>query len=156
MVSAEVEVERNGRRSAVIELPVVEATPALFTSDPWGLGQVAAFNQDSTLNSPSNAAVRGSILVLYATGVGLLDRPVEDGEVIPIGAPYPGLRLPVSVVIGPLESEILYAGPAPGFVAGLVQINVRIPADIYTSDTVRLSLHVGDFTDFGVTSVAIH
>lgn len=39
-----------------------------------------------------------------------------------------------------LEAEVLYVGPAPGFVAGLVQINARIPAGIQNAGGVAVSL----------------
>ncbi|MBI1898990.1 MAG: hypothetical protein HYS04_21020 [Acidobacteria bacterium] len=37
------------------------------------------------------------------------------------------LLLPVKVFIDGIESEVLYAGGAPGLVAGVNQINVRVP-----------------------------
>jgi uncharacterized protein (TIGR03437 family) len=153
--SVEIEVEHNGQRSAAVELPVVEATPALFASDPWGIGQAAALNQDGTLNSRGNPAAPGSVIVLYATGLGPLDRPAEDGEIIPIGPPYPGMKLPISVLVDySFEAEILYAGPAPGFVAGFVQINARIPNENYQGDLPPVVLRAGDFSGDG-TGIAI-
>jgi uncharacterized protein (TIGR03437 family) len=57
-----------------------------------------------------------------------------------------GLLLPVSVLyIGPTVGEslqVLYAGNAPGLVAGAVQVNFQLPANI--SGTVDLALQVGD------------
>jgi uncharacterized protein (TIGR03437 family) len=154
-LSVQVEVEYNGRRSAIIELPVIDATPALFTSTPWGMGQAAAFNQDGTLNSRDNPAALGSIIVLYATGLGPLDRIAEDGEIIPSEPPYAGLRLPLTVLIGYLEAEVLYAGPAPGYVAGLMQINARIPSGLYNTDGATVSLRVGEFATIDVADVGI-
>ncbi len=81
--------------------------PGIFTM-AGGTGQAAALNEDGTVNSSSNAAARGSIIVLYATGT---------------GADTAGL----TVTIGGYAAAVLYAGPAPGF-PGLDQINARIPA----------------------------
>ncbi len=44
------------------------------------------------------------------------------------------LRLPVTVTIGGLPAKMLYAGAAPGLVAGVVQINVVIPQGIAGGD----------------------
>ena len=40
-------------------------------------------------------------------------------------------------------SDVFYAGAAPGAVAGLFQVNARIPADTPSGD-VPLEIHVGD------------
>ena len=34
---------------------------------------------------------------------------------------------PVRVFVGGQEGEVLYAGAAPGMIAGLLQVNVRVP-----------------------------
>jgi uncharacterized protein (TIGR03437 family) len=154
-VSVEIEVERGGQRSAVIELPVVEAAPAFFTSGPWGVGQAAALNQDGTVNSRDNPAGLGSVVVLYATGLGPLDPQADDGEVIPIAPPYAGLRQPVLVRIGSVEAEVEYVGPAPGFVAGLVQINARIPAEIQNAGAVAVSLNAAGIAGMEIASIAV-
>ena len=154
-ITVQVEVERNGQRSAPIELHVVEASPAFFTHNPNGQGQAAALNQDGTLNSRDNPAALGSVIVLYATGLGLFDQALEDGEVISTEPPFAGLRQPVTVLIGSLEAEVLYAGPAPGYVAGLVQINARIPTGIFHTDGAGVSVRVGDYASFEFTGIAI-
>ena len=45
-----------------------------------GLFAGSAFNQDGTLNSAANPAAAGSVVVLYATGLGVVDIPVADGS----------------------------------------------------------------------------
>ena len=42
----------------------------------------------------------------------------------------PRLQLPAAVRIDGLEAEVLYAGAAPGLVAGVVQINARAPQGV--------------------------
>ena len=76
------------------------------------------------MNGPARPAVRGSILILYATGLGPLQPPVPTGSV-PFNAAIS--RLPVQVLIGGQQAEVLYAGVAPGSIAGVYQINARIP-----------------------------
>ncbi len=88
-------------------LSVVSAMPGLFTIAN-GQGPAAANNQDGSINSSANPATRGFVISLYATGGGS-----DVGN--------------AKVIIGGYLSDVLFAGPAPGF-PGLEQINVRVPA----------------------------
>jgi uncharacterized protein (TIGR03437 family) len=91
---------------------------------PDGTASVAAINQDGTLNSLANPAPAGSVVALYATGLGQTDPQGTDGQVaMNIGASY---LADVQVTINGVAGQVQYAGPAPGFV-GLSQINVLVP-----------------------------
>ncbi|GAB4416504.1 MAG: hypothetical protein OHK0021_22780 [Bryobacter sp.] len=87
-----------GNRTPPVRMAVESAWPGLFS---------VALNQDGTLNSPSNPAVAGSVVVLYGTGLG-------QG---PTAATVGGFR----------AEEILYADAAPGAPEGFFQINLRLP-----------------------------
>jgi uncharacterized protein (TIGR03437 family) len=52
---------------------------------------------------------------------------------------------PVSVSIGGIDSEVYFAGLAPGFV-GLYQINVRVPPTAPTGAAVPLTVTVAGAT----------
>ena len=126
--TTQVQVEFEGRRSNTIALPVVNAAPAVFTADSSGRGPGAILNENSTPNSAANPAARGSVVVLYLTGEGATSPAGVDGK--PAAAPLPVPRLPVAVSIGGVDAPVLYAGGAPGLVAGVMQVNVRIPAGV--------------------------
>ncbi len=82
-----------------------------------------------TVNGLLNTrAARGSIISIYATGEGQTQPGGIDGRIAAGSAP-PKPALPVTVLIDGKAAEVQYAGAAPGAVAGLFQVNVRIPAD---------------------------
>jgi uncharacterized protein (TIGR03437 family) len=122
-------VETGGRRSLPLTAAVSAANPAVFTADSSGAGLAAALNAEAdgsvTRHGAANPAARGAIVILYATGLGTTRPALADGKVT--SGPLPSLAAGVSVRVGGLPGEVLYAGPAPGLIAGLMQINVRIP-----------------------------
>jgi uncharacterized protein (TIGR03437 family) len=134
-------------------MPVVAASPAIFTLDASGVGQGAILNQDSTLNSPSNPATKGTIIVLFATGAGQTDPVGVDGQIAgqilskPLG--------PVAVQIGGQDAEVLYAGAAPGLISGLLQVNVRIPQSTVSSFSVPVLLSVGAIEGPGNVTLSV-
>lgn len=122
--------------SFTASMPVVRAAPAVFTANSTGLGQAAALNQDLTVNSAANPAHRGSTIVLYVTGAGYTTNPV-DGQIASTScgiACLPAPLLPVSVKVGSQFVTPSYAGAAPSLIAGVMQINVPIPATVLTGD----------------------
>jgi uncharacterized protein (TIGR03437 family) len=122
--SAGVQVEYQGQLSAVAQFAVAPASPGIFA---LGAGSWV-FNQDGTVNSSANPASAGSVVYFYATGGGQTNPGGMDGSLA--AAPFPSPIAPVSVTIGGQSAAILYAGAAPGFVAGLLQVNVRLPAGV--------------------------
>lgn len=110
---------------ASLELENAPAVPAIFTQDGSGAGPGAILNQDGSLNAWSRPAAAGSIAVLFGTGFGETSPSLRDGEVV--GGVLPALKLPVDVTVEGLPAEVLYAGPAPQLVAGVFQVNFRLP-----------------------------
>jgi uncharacterized protein (TIGR03437 family) len=150
--STQVEVEYKGLKSNVVTLPVAAASPAIFTADSSGKGNVAARNQDGSYNSTGTPAPKESIVVFYASGAGQTDPAGVDGR--PANEVFPKPLLPVTVRIGGRPADVLYYGAAPGFVAGVLQLNVRIPADS-PSGSVPLELAVGSITTQSGVTIAV-
>ena len=138
--TAQVLVNYQGNNVAAGSVPVVPSAPGIFTMNA-GTGQAAALNQDGSLNSASNPAAAGSTIVLYLTGEGQTALPGVDGQ-IAAAAPYPAPVLPVTVTIGGQPATYVYAGAAPGEVAGVMQINASIPAGV-TGNAVPVSVQIG-------------
>jgi uncharacterized protein (TIGR03437 family) len=126
--STKVEVERFGVRSNAVTMQVTQSVPALFTLNSAGFGQGAIVNQDGSVNTPENGAERNAVVILYATGEGQTDPGGVDGLLALNALPKP--MQPVRVTIGGQSAEVLYAGAAPGMVAGVMQVNVKVPAGV--------------------------
>lgn len=126
-----------------LDFNVAEAWPGIFTMDSSGQGQAAMLNEDGTLNGPANPAAKGSVVVFYATGEGQTDPPGVDGEITKDVLRRP--RLPVGVWIEGREAQVLYAGGAPGMVAGVMQVNIRLPMDVPSGNKVSVTMKLGDW-----------
>jgi uncharacterized protein (TIGR03437 family) len=71
----------------------------------------------------------------------------QDGALIGEELPIP--TLPVSATVNGQDAEILYAGGAPGLVAGVLQVNLRLPPTV--SRDVQVVLTVGPRSSQTVT-----
>jgi len=144
--STRIQVEYQNQRSSPLDFRLADAAPGLFSLDASGQGQGAILNQDYSVNNPNNPAPRGSVVMLYGTGEGQLRPPVADGSVTPTTLPLPAPVLPVTVIIGGRPAQVFYAGPAPGFVAGVLQVNVRVPEDAPAGIAVPVVIIAGAYS----------
>lgn len=143
-----------GQLTSSLMLPVVPASPAIFTLDGSGVGQGAILNQDSSINSWSNPAGRGTIVAFYATGAGQTNPPGVDGQIVGTLLSIP--VLPVSVQIDGLDAPVFYAGAAPGLITGILQVNCRIPANVTPGATVSIVLTVGSASSPQSVTIAVN
>ncbi|MFN0102711.1 MAG: hypothetical protein ACKV2U_11555 [Bryobacteraceae bacterium] len=112
---ARIEIHHRGTRRAQTIVPVAEAAPGLFP---------VVVQEDGSINSPQNPVSRGAIVTLFATGTGTL--PPES----------------VSVRIGSMPAQILWAGPAPGL-PGLLQVNLRLPSGFFAPGSHSIAFRIG-------------
>jgi uncharacterized protein (TIGR03437 family) len=127
---------------------------AIFTRDDSNLA--AALNQDGTGNSVDNPAARGSIVSLFATGLGPFNLPISDNDWTPTQPPWPSIIAPISAEIMSVSMPILYAGPAPGQPPGVYQLNVQIPDSAATGSTkVSIAWKVPNGTLFDVSQSGV-
>jgi uncharacterized protein (TIGR03437 family) len=125
-LSPDVDVQVLSPTAAVTPLTVtvVPAAPGIYTI-PNTAGIALTINQDGTLNSVQNPAPQGSVVTFYATGLNNTQPALTDGAIATAAAPLAiasAVQLSLST-----SSRILYAGAAPGDVAGVTQINLFIP-----------------------------
>ncbi len=123
--TAGIQIELQGVMSEPIAVSIAPSAPGLFTLDSSGTGLAAALNEDGSLNTASKPAKPGSIVSFYATGEGQSSPFGLDGKLVTTPLPKPLLQ--VEVTLNGQPAEVLYAGGAPSLVAGLMQINARVP-----------------------------
>lgn len=139
----QVRVRNGANLSDTVALPVTPVAPSIFSADYTGSGQGAILNEDGvTVNSSRSPAAKGSVIAIYATGEGQTDPGGVDGQ-LARGPSYPKPTLPVEVTIGGKRAEVIYAGAAPDQVAGMFQVNARIPGDT-PSGEVSVQVKVGE------------
>jgi uncharacterized protein (TIGR03118 family) len=140
--TASVVLKTAGQTTAAFTIPVAPSLPGVFFSPAaTGPGIAVALNQDATVNSATNGAAKGSVIVLFATGEGATNPVAQDGAItasdifrIPV--------LPVTLTIGGQTAQVLYAGSVPGSVAGVMEVEAVIPAGA-ASGTPAVVLSVG-------------
>ena len=152
--TTQIVVLSQGQSSSPVTMPVLPATPALFSLDGTGGGPGAILNQDGSLNSAANPAARGSVVVLYGTGAGQTN-PAGDDGMISVGSPLPTPVLPVSIFIDGRPAEVLYAGAAPEMVQGVIQINARVPATASTGPATTVIFTVGNYSSLNTVTLAV-
>jgi uncharacterized protein (TIGR03437 family) len=140
--STQVQVRYGGAVSNVLTVPVAATSPGIFTMNASGSGQGAILNHDGSVNSTANPAAPGSVVTIYATGGGITNPSSPDGSITGTDV-LPSLVNPVSVWIGDVQTEVLYRGAAPTFVAGALQINARVPTTITPGPNVPVKLVIG-------------
>jgi len=125
---ASVQVLNNNSPSAVVPVNTQLTFPGLFTTDPLGIGQAKAVNQDGRLNAVLTPARAGEVISLYATGLGDVTPASPTGQSGPAD-PLSLATQPVAASIGGVPAKVTFAGLAPGYV-GVYQVNVLVPAGV--------------------------
>lgn len=122
-----------------VSWPTAGWTPGVFMNS--GTNFAAALNQDGSVNSAANPAASGSIVSVFANGLGSITPQQADGALVNL--PLPNNVFPATVQalvpdpnsprgIGTMQvaAEVTYNGPAPFRVAGVSQINFRLNTNI--------------------------
>ena len=123
--TAVVRVEYLTRRSDPVTVPITITSPALFTLNGSGGGPGAILNQDGVLNTDETPAAGGSIVAIYLTGLGNISPTAVDAEIIT--STNFSIGNATQITIGGQDAGVAYVGVAPGFIAGVFQINAVVP-----------------------------
>jgi uncharacterized protein (TIGR03437 family) len=147
------QVKYLGQGSNSFNLTTTATAPGIFTQSGTGTGTGAILNQDGSVNGPNRPAAKGSTVAVYMTGEGATSPTGITGRVnCPSGqacsiSQLPVPLLPVTVTLidssnARYAANYSFAGEAPGFVSGAMQLNFAIPTNV-PSGTLQLFVAVG-------------
>jgi uncharacterized protein (TIGR03437 family) len=149
-------VTNKGVASAEFSVKAAEFSPAIFS-----IGDLAAVqNVDGSLaqaegsitGRATHPAKIGDVVVIYATGLGPVDKTVADGDIPPSGKAVNTLKKP-SVLFGGHTAQIQFSGLSPQFV-GVYQLNVVVP-DVVAGDKIPIQLVLGGIASPSTITVAV-
>lgn len=126
--SANVVLTVGSQTTPSFTVPVAPTAPGLFTINYTGTGAVVALNVDGTVNSPTNAAARGSMIMLFATGEGVTSPVDTDGAVETTTSLVP--VAPVTVTFNGVSATVGSDTSFPKDVSGVLDLTVTIPTNI--------------------------
>lgn len=136
-INLQIPASVNGKTQVTIEVYHQKASRARTTARvaaaaPGVFPQLV--QEDGTINAATNPAARGSVVLLFATGLGTAPLSTLD------------------IKVGTLPAQVLWAGPAPGL-PGITQINLRLPSGFFSPGGMPVTLKAGGATAPGGLSV---
>jgi len=152
--TAQIAVTQVNGQSYSTTVTVAATHPAIFAANGTGTGQGAILNADLSDNSASNPAPLGSVISIFATGLGVTSPASVDG-MLASGVNPPLVAQPLTVMIGGQSTKVLYQGAAPGLVAGVSQINVQLPSNIQAGPSVPVTIAVGGTQSQNSVTIAV-
>jgi uncharacterized protein (TIGR03437 family) len=131
-----VQIKLDGRAGPSVKVDLSTAAPALFQADSQF---VVGTRPDGSVITKDKPIRPGEIVVLYATGLGIADPNLPDGQVPTMAVAIQRIsefRVEIGGVTVP-SSSVQYAGVTPGF-AGLYQVNLKIPDILDQNPEIRI------------------
>jgi uncharacterized protein (TIGR03437 family) len=131
-------------------------SPALFTLNDQGFGQLRALNDDGTRNERGNEISRSHVISLFGTGVGYITGAPPDGQPADAVSADAKPRVFMGTAEVPADN-ITYSGLAAGQV-GTWQIDVKVPDTVAPSPSVPVFVQMRSIvsTQAGqITTIAV-
>ena len=149
---ATIVVTNGGVPSNEVLVPLAPSSPGIFSVSQSGAGPGVITHADFRLVTSVNPAQPGETVIIFLTGLGDLNPPVDDGD-LPAGLSR-AVDPTVQVFFGGEAGEVSFAGAAPCCVA-LYQINVTIPLIVFTGPAIPVAISTStgwtDFVDVALT-----
>lgn len=148
---ATVLVSNNGTSSPPAQVSTLAVSPAVLSY----MGDAIAINLDGHLalapgtipGLTTHPVARGDAIQLYATGLGAVDHDIPKGG-IPASGTVAFARVKPTVLLNGTaipDADVIFWGLTPQFV-GVNQVNIIIPPDAPTGDTVSIQISTGGIT----------
>jgi uncharacterized protein (TIGR03437 family) len=126
-----------------VTVTLAATAPGIFVAAD-GVTALAVDAPSGRLITAENPAAAGSVVTLFASGLGAVNPPVASGAAGALQEPFNRTTQTVSVTVGDRAAEVLFSGLAPGY-AGLYQLNLRLPSPLPTG-TVSIVITAGAAT----------
>ena len=157
---ATVVVTRDGNSSQPRNVQLARFSPAVYTLQAGSGPAVAVNSDDGSLAQPQGSvpginarpARIGGVIIVYASGLGPVTPPVQDGAAS-LDALRPTNTTPV-VLIGGLEAQVPFSGLAPQF-PGVNQLNIVIPQGVTPGGAVAIQIRVAGITTSNQVTIAV-
>jgi len=157
LTSAMLTTTNSDGSSVTFNVPLSAFAPAVFSVNQQGTGPgLVTIANSSTLVAAANsidgtisrAASKGEFITIYCVGLGAVNNPPPTGTATPDSSST--TVSPVSVLLNGITVPAAYAGLLPGSV-GTYQVNVQIPDNAPSGNTVALAVSVSGVTSNAVT-----
>ena len=150
--TAQVIAQNGDQTSQPFSVAVAATSPALFTADSSGQGEALALNADGSNNSAGNPAAAGSVITLYATGVGPMTPSNPDGTIL--FPPLPSTSDTITVTIGGKTATVQSSTGVANNVQGSVQIQVTVPSGL-SAGSVPVVIQAGGVASPSGVTIAV-
>ena len=137
----DVQIGLDSRYGPAVKINLSRAAPALFQADERF---IVGTRPDGSVVKKDSPVRPGEIVVLYATGLGIADRNLPDGQLPTVAYPIQRsaeFRVQIGGHLLP-ASAVQYVGVTPGF-AGLYQINLKLPDVMEANPEIRIGFDEG-------------
>ncbi len=131
--TATVVIESNGAIVTVSDVPILSAQPGIFEFFLGNTQFAAALHADFKVVTPDNPARPGEVILLFLTGLGPTDPPVDTNVTGPI--PPVETEFEVTITLDGADAQNLGSFYAPNLVTAY-QVNFRVPADAQSGNLV--------------------
>jgi uncharacterized protein (TIGR03437 family) len=151
--SAILGIQFGNQVSLQLTIPVAATDPGLFTANGSGVGQAYALNRGAqTWNTSTSPAPQGSIITVYATGLGEVTPSEPDG--FPDSAGFAEPLLPVTAAIGGATAGVGYVGGDAGLPPGMTRVDLTVPTGV-TGSAVPVTITVGGASSQAGVTIAV-
>jgi uncharacterized protein (TIGR03437 family) len=155
-------VSNNGANSVSTPVTIGPFSPGIFGFNAAsGTFAIAYTYQDGQFAWPTGSvagltthpAAHGSLIIVYATGLGAVTPTLDDGAAP--GSVLTQVNTQPVVTIGGVTASVAFAGLQPQF-PGVYQLNVTGPANAPSGNAVPLQIQVGGVTSPASFTIAVN
>jgi uncharacterized protein (TIGR03437 family) len=155
-------VSNNGVTSAPTAVTISPFGPGVFgfNAPSGGIYAIAYTYLDGKFTWPVNSvagltthpAAPGSLVIVYATGLGAVTPTIADGDVP--GSVLTTANTQPQLLIGGISAQVAFAGLTPQY-PGVYQLNIVVPTNAPTGSAVPLQIQVGGVTSPASFTIAV-